>query len=135
MTKCKYCSVPNKENETSCHKCGALLPIKTESINEWFLQQKNTCSSNEFGVHIIGRLECTDGFSMSVQASSGHYCFPRETGKYNYSEFELGYPSEVEPLIIKWAEQAKKPTDTVYGYVPAEVIDEVIEKHKGIKRE
>jgi hypothetical protein len=133
MTKCKYCFVPNKENETSCHKCGAPLPIKSEPITKWFLRQPNSHHANDYGVHIIDRLECNDGFAMSVQASAYHHCTPEETGKYNYSAFEVGYPSEFEPLFMEWAEELNEPTNTVYNWVPAEVIDEVIEKHGGIK--
>lgn len=131
MTKCKYCFVPNKETETSCHKCGTPLSISHEPIVKWFLRQPNSYYENDMGVHLIEWLICKDGFTMSVQASTFHYCTPRETGKYNYSAFEVGYPSEVEPLLMEWAEEYDKPTDTVYAWVPAEVIDEVIEKHGG----
>ena len=33
---------------------------------------------------------------------------------------------------LKPAEEKESPTNTVYGYVPIEVIQQVIEKHKGI---
>ena len=76
------------------------------------------------------RIECADGFTMSVQASEGHYCSPRlyvEDG--DYSAWEIGFPSEQEDLIMKWAEKPGEPTETVYGWVPTGVIDAVIEKH------
>ena len=39
------------------------------------------------------RIFCEDGVSLSVQASSGMYCSPREDGLSYYSEVEVGYPS------------------------------------------
>ncbi len=74
---------------------------------------------------------CNDGFNMSVQASSTHYCSPRESTN-KYTAMETGYPSEYEADIIEYAEDLDNPTDTVYGYVPIEVIHDIIEKHGGI---
>ena len=78
------------------------------------------------------RIECADGFTMSVQASEGHYCSPRITGLGFYNSYEVGYPSEAEPLLMPYVEDASRPTSTVYGYVPAHVIADVIAKHGGI---
>jgi len=72
---------------------------------------------------------CNDGFNISVQASNGHYCSPRiNTDKY--LSVELGFPSEEE--ILEYAETKENPTQTVYGWTPIEVIEEVIKKHGGI---
>ena len=76
------------------------------------------------------RLVCADGFSMSVQGDSGAYCEPRNNNG-PYTEVEIGYPNQIEELIIPWAENPAKPTQTVYGYVPTEVVLEVILKHGG----
>ena len=74
-------------------------------------------------------IKCADGFTMSVQASAGHYCSPRVTGLGFYNTYEVGYPSDVEPLLMPYAEDEKQPTGTVYAYVPAQVIADVIAKH------
>ena len=74
---------------------------------------------------------CEDGFSMSVQASSTAYCSPR-LNDARYYEVEIGFPSEKEPLIIQYAEDWEKPTDTVYGYVPVNTVYLVITKHGGM---
>ena len=79
------------------------------------------------------RVVCADGFSMSVQASGATYCSPRETGDIEYSAVEIGYPSEKVDEFMEWAEDEERPTDTVYGYVPIEVVDAVIAKHGGVK--
>ena len=34
---------------------------------------------------------------------------------------------------MPYAEDRERPTDTVYGYVPVEIVERVIEKHGGIK--
>lgn len=78
------------------------------------------------------RIHCADGFHFSAQASSGHYCQPRTDDGYPYSCVELGYPSSADPMIAKYALDASKPTDTVYLFVPVEVVVALIEAHGGI---
>lgn len=79
---------------------------------------------------------CKDGFSMSVQASSSHYCTPRRNlFNGDYETVEIGFPSEKEDLLIDYAEIEEELTKTVYGYVPVEVVEEIIKKHGGIKYE
>lgn len=80
----------------------------------------------------VNALTCNDGFRMSVQASETHYCLPRDNEGPHY-KFEVGYPSSEEPALMRYAEDPDRPTDTVYGYVPVEIIDEIIAKHGGIK--
>ena len=78
------------------------------------------------------RIECADGFSMSVQASRNSYCSPRTDEAASYEEVEIGFPSDYEPLIAKYAEDAGDYTGTVYGYVPSEVVTLVCVKHGGV---
>ena len=78
------------------------------------------------------RLYCNDGYSISVQASKFHYCYPRLNGNQDYESVELGYPSSEDELINEYAEDDDY-THTVYGYVPIEVVEKLIEKHGGIK--
>ena len=78
------------------------------------------------------KVVCADGFTMSVQANHGAYCEPRLSKHKKYNLVEVGYPSEEEPLIMPWAERPDRPTDTVYGYVPVEVVTTVIVKHGGM---
>ena len=79
-------------------------------------------------------VECADGFTMSVQASSGNYCEPRENNADRYESVEIGYPSAKEPLLMPYAEEPSRPTDTVYGWVPADIVRHIIDKHGGIVR-
>jgi len=76
-------------------------------------------------------VKCQDGFSMSVQASSSHYCDPKsDTGPW--SHVEVGYPSELDMLLWPYAENPGSPTDTIYGYVPSKIIRGVVEAHGGL---
>ena len=95
------------------------------TINE-FLQKTNYC-----GYGLRPRVHCADGFSVSVQASQYYYCRPRIDSAEKYNAVELGYPSAADDLITDYAED-NSYTDTVYGYVPVEVVDKLIEKHGGI---
>ena len=70
-------------------------------------------------------VKCKDGFNMSVQQSDTHYS--------GYGSVEVGFPSSKEDLLMPYAEQPDTPKDTVYGWVPIEVIDKVLEKHGGIE--
>lgn len=68
---------------------------------------------------------------MSIQAFDGAYCTPRENAAVPYSHVELGYPSQHDPLLDEYCEDPSYPTDTVYAYVPIEVVNALIEKHGG----
>ena len=84
---------------------------------------------------------CKDGFTMSVQASAYHYCSPNIHNAESYTEVEIGYPRQREPLIDEYVEGfglwINKDddfdfTNAVYPYVPAEVVIKVIMKHGGM---
>ena len=77
------------------------------------------------------KVVCADGFTMSVQANKGAYCEPRTNNAESYSAVEIGSPSEIEELIMPWAEYQLTPTESVYGYVPVQRVTEVIVKHGG----
>ena len=50
----------------------------------------------------------------------------------DYESVELGFPSIEDELINEYAED-EPYTETVYGYVPIEIVEELINKHGGIK--
>lgn len=82
---------------------------------------------------IVPRITCADGFSMSVQANCGSYCSPRNGGRGPWERVEVGFPSSKEELLMPYVDNADSPTQTVYGYVPIGVVDQVIANHGGIK--
>lgn len=74
---------------------------------------------------------CMDGTRLSVQASEYTYCNPREN-RGPYSSVEVGYPSRRIEKLMPWAEALDDPTETIYGYVPIEVVEEVVADCGGI---
>ena len=102
-------------------------------INEFMRKHRKVTIINgtryqDITPHIV----CGDGLKMSVQAGGFLYCSPRVDGASHYDSVEIGFPSERIEEIMEWAEDAKHPTDTVYGWVPVDIVDAVIEKHGGI---
>ena len=73
---------------------------------------------------IRDRVICKDGFSFSAQKSIFHRC--------GNNSVEIGFPSEEESLIKDYIEDKENPLNTVYNYVPIQVVEKVIEKHGGI---
>jgi hypothetical protein len=81
---------------------------------------------------IVPAIVCRDGFRMSVQASSGHYCSPRvDVSPGGWTAYEVGFPNRREALLKEYAEDKRALTKTVYGWVPVHVIEKVIAKHGG----
>ena len=85
-----------------------------------------------FGMKMNKNVVCKDGFTMSVQAGETQYCHPRETDADKYTEVEIGFPSRPEDLLLEYAENGDRPTETVYAYVPASLVTLVIAKHGGM---
>ena len=73
---------------------------------------------------------CKSGFRMSVQASATSYSRP-ENNSGPYTHVEIGFPSETEDMIMRFAEDPNYPCGTVYPYVPVGVVKAVIIKHGG----
>jgi hypothetical protein len=97
------------------------------------LRYQGPTAINTSGKHHHDRVECADGFSVSVQASQFHYCTPREDGG-PWTHVELGFPSARPEPWRKWrkyAEDADRPTDTVYAYVPVQMVIDLITSHGG----
>jgi hypothetical protein len=74
------------------------------------------------------KIECADGFALSVQASNFHYCTPRDY-EGPYTHVEIGFPSEVETELMPYCEDINDPTGTVYANVPIELVLSLINKH------
>lgn len=102
-----------------------------KTLREWL---KNTYKVSFGYQETRPRIVCKDGFSMSVQAGEAIYCMPRvNLSSGGYVEVEIGFPSEKEDLICQYAEDSSDYTQTVYPYVPVEVVEKVIEKHGGME--
>lgn len=75
-------------------------------------------------------IRCADGLSFSVQANSMAYCMPRNDDG-PYTAVEVGFPSQPVEELMEYAEDPDNPTETVYGYVPVAVIEEIVNAHGG----
>jgi hypothetical protein len=74
----------------------------------------------------IAPIRCNDGFSMSVQASSMHYCHPR-SDQGPWSSFEVwGSDNALLPYVEKNSE--------VCGFVPLDVVVTIINNHGGMAK-
>ena len=76
-------------------------------------------------------ITCADGLKLSVQASFSHYCSPRDSVG-PWTAVEIGYPSERVEEFMEYAENPDDPTETVYGWVPVEVVEAVVNSRGGI---
>ena len=105
------------------------------NLNEYLMSQRDLSDPDVFNdgtFPLAKRITCKDGFSLSVQATHGAYCRPRHNIA-NWYEVEVGFPSAKPELIMSYAEQEDRPTETVYGYVPIELVEELIELHGDMK--
>lgn len=104
-----------------------------EAINGMFAKRK----ASDDNVPTLKPVYCTNGVSLSVQASRLHYCFPKNN-EGPYTKVEVGFPSVKPPE--SWREYCvgdfdKKPCDTVYANVPLELVAEFVEQQGGIRAE
>jgi hypothetical protein len=88
-------------------------------------------------IRLVAQIECRDGFHISVQGHYGAYCSPRQNDADFYSGVECGFPSAQVPELAKYKDGDKEnretDTEAVYGYVPARVVADLLNKHGGIK--
>ena len=83
------------------------------------------------------RITCKDGFTISVQGSSFSYATPRVDNPPNgYTHVECGFPSTTPKTkeLREFAELCGTDdyTETVYGYVPVEIVEAELEAHGGV---
>jgi len=73
--------------------------------------------------------KCDDGYVVSIQAGQWAYSIPRRDSEDSYESYELGFPNRSDELLDEYAENIDDLTETVYGYVPADVVLALINKH------
>ena len=98
------------------------------------LQFMNLTASDDGNEYLIRpRALCGDGFSISIQGGNMFsYCQPRALCRI-FESVELGFPNQVEELIMQYIDGPEgNPLGSVYGFVPIEVVDEMVAKHGGI---
>jgi len=99
-------------------------------------ERRKDCEGS-FGAFLthVPQVVCASGLRMSVQASAYHYSSPRESEGPWY-RVEVGFPSERVEALMEWMEDwgDTQPTDAVYGYVPIEVVAQVIADNGGFSK-
>lgn len=103
---------------------------------------------------LSSKIECADGFTVSVIAGGGTYCHPRPamcTGGAHapqwdggvqcnypgpYTEVEVGFPSERPEPWSEWEKYADGSIGdatgaVVYAYVPVDMVRALIASHGG----
>lgn len=83
---------------------------------------------------ILPKVYCKDGFNISIQIHNGSYC-GSENGirKFgiDWKLVEWGFPSQ--PIDAeKYMSERAETINGVGGYVPVELMEELIEEHGGI---
>ena len=113
-----------------------IFAVGTRTSEKWQNHPSNDLPSNH--------IECKDGFRMSVIAGYGTYSDPRpgdiwgtkpDTYEGPYTAVEVGYPTERPEPWARWKEYADDrgdPTDTLYGFVPIELVRDLAERHGGL---
>lgn len=103
------------------------------TVNEFLKETRKFKSSGPLAKR--PRIMCSDGFNISIQASSSHYCTPQTDEDVMFENVELGYPSDEDDLIKPYAECEDCLPGTVYNQVPVEIVDEMLKKHGGISKD
>lgn len=78
----------------------------------------------------VPEVVCADGFHMSVQASRFHYCTPRNSAG-PWVKVEVGFPSAKVKAFMPYGSPEDDPLNTVYGYVPIDLVVDTIVAHGG----
>lgn len=91
---------------------------------------------------VLPRVVFADNISMSIQCHAGAYAQPRLVGwrdvrplSQRVTHVEVGFPDVKIAALMPYIEiesDDADPTESVYPYVPVEVIDAMIAEHGGI---
>lgn len=94
------------------------------NVNEFL---RKTFSKTIFGTPALRPIAvCADGFNLSIQASSMHYCRPNEDlSDGNYSKVELSYLSEEVEEFLPFADdnESQRIAKSVCAYCSRELND------------
>lgn len=105
-------------------------------LNEWGNSVKPRHCNGNTGFRALPAIVCKDGFKLSVQASSGHYCYPQKLclDFSQYSEFEVMFLSDLSnsDANILYSHDYGDNQD-IYEFVPRDLVESIIESHGGIQ--
>jgi hypothetical protein len=104
------------------------------NLNDYFADRNNLrdeCKLSDRTLRFRQPIRCIDGLSFSAQANSTAYCAPRNDDG-PWTEVEVGFPSQRVEALMGYAEDSDRPTQTVYGWVPVEVVEKIVNDHGGL---
>ena len=89
-----------------------------------------------FNLHLVAQqIICHDGFRLSVQASYGHYCSPREwVNDGAYGKWEVMLYGD-DPEFHERCDGEGSPDNEPYGWVATEIIEDLIKRHGGWEKD
>ncbi len=107
-----------------------------KSIEEWEYRLLKGWEKPKFK-EFNPKIHCNDGTIISVQASSMHWSIPKDdVGPYTH--VECGFPTAVpHKEMLKYLDDKENnrfPLESVYPYVPIEIVQEFFDLHGGIKK-
>ena len=83
-------------------------------------------------------LHLKDGTTLSVQVGPGLYHTARtgDDGKQLYTHVEVGYPTgPIPPSWMPYCEDKLAPNNTIYSFLPIELVHYFIASHGGVDYE
>lgn len=102
-------------------------------VNAYLAKHKDGKEWPQGGV--VPSIICADDTTLSVQASRGHYCFPRsDTGPWANVEVWLVYSRLGRAIRVpSFGPLFGQNTTEPYPYVPVEKVNKFIHRHGGLK--
>lgn len=103
------------------------------TVREFLIETFNT----KFGSMIVVRPHaiCADGFELSIQASEGHYCLPRETlMDADYHSVEVLVCSKLDDYSFKrfMKHSSSSEDGRLFAHVDMDFLEMFVEEHGGI---
>lgn len=95
-------------------------------VNEYLRRMKEDQTPGTFSHNVVRGVRCASGLELSIQASSGHYCSPKQD-EGPWTHVEIGFPSRKLRTLAEWDQK-----DGIYAWVPVEKLNWVITKAGGI---
>jgi hypothetical protein len=93
-----------------------------------FLQKTQDTRRNSGIAQVRNPVQLGDGLFISIQASKFHYCTPRVDNAPAYTTVEISFQGAVPAELDSYRDL---PSESVFGFVPVELVDKLVEQHGG----
>lgn len=99
-------------------------------VNQHLAKHKSSLRDAGRLWQVVPHVTCADGATLSVQASSAHYCCPRrDDGPWIEVEVWLVASAKGRKIILpSFGNNHNDP----YSYVPVELVNKFIRRHGGL---